>query len=106
MAKKREVNKSQKVRDYLKEHPGAGNKEVSETLTKQGVKVSPNYVATVKGKSKVVHKKRRQAVRKVVAKTGVGVPQMKAAFALLKECGSGAAAKEALAAAEELRAML
>ena len=49
MAKKRKVNKSQAVRDFMAANPAAAPKEVSETLTKQGVAVSPNYVSTVKG---------------------------------------------------------
>ena len=49
MAKKHAVNKSQTVRDYLKDHAGAANKEVADALTKQGVKMTPNYVAAVKG---------------------------------------------------------
>ena len=50
MAKKRKVNKTQAVRDYLKTHPDAKNGEIAAALTKNGVKVSPNYVATIKSK--------------------------------------------------------
>jgi hypothetical protein len=48
MAEKKEVNKSQAIRDYLKKHPDAGSKDVADTLTKQGIKVSPNFVAIIK----------------------------------------------------------
>ena len=47
------------VRDYLKANPGVGNTEVAKSLTKSGIKVSPNYVATIKSKLKV-----RRAVKK------------------------------------------
>ena len=102
MAKKQGVNKSQAVRDYLKEHRGAQNKEVAEALTKAGIPMKADYVATVKGNMK----KKRKAVKKVVAKTGIGIPQIKAAFAFLRECGSLAAAKQALAAAEEIKKLV
>ena len=48
MAEKKEVNKSQAIRDYLKEHPDTGSKDVADALTKQGIKVSPNFVAIIK----------------------------------------------------------
>jgi hypothetical protein len=47
------INKSQAVRDYLKANRGIGNTEAAKSLTKSGIKVSPNYVATVKSKLKV-----------------------------------------------------
>jgi hypothetical protein len=45
-------------------------------------------------------------VKAVVAKSGVGIPEVKAALALLKACGNENAVKEALAAAKEIRAMV
>ena len=63
MAEKQKVNKTQAIKDYLKAHPGVKNKEIAEALTKSGIKVTPNYVAGIKGKLKV----RRRAVKKVVA---------------------------------------
>ncbi len=109
MAKKSSVNKSQTVRDYLKSHPGVANKEVADALTKQGIKLSPNYVAAVKGKMSAVKGKRRRrgkAATAMSAKTGVGIPEIKAAFALLKHCGSINVAKEALTAAVEIQKIL
>jgi hypothetical protein len=109
MAKKQTVNKSQTVRDYLKAHPGTANKEVADALTKQGIIVSPNYVASIKGKMDVVkgkRKRRRTAANAMSAKTGVDINEIKAAFALLKQCGSVEGAKEALAAAEEIQKIL
>jgi hypothetical protein len=50
MAKKRKVNKTQVVRDYLKTHPKATSGEIAAALNKQGVKVTPNYAATIKTK--------------------------------------------------------
>ena len=102
MAKKKKVNKTKAVLEYLKAHPGAGNPEVAEALTKEGIKITAGHVSTIKTQSK----KRRRAVKKVVAKRGVGIPEIKAALALLKACGTADAAKEALAAAEEIKAMV
>ncbi len=101
MAKKK-VNKTKAVREYLKAHRKAKNQEVAEALGKKGIEVSAAYVATIKSTSK----KRRRAVKTVVAKTGVGIPEVKAALALLKVTGSAEAAKAALAAAEEIKAMV
>ncbi len=99
MAKKRSGSKSQAVRDYLKEHPTAGNKEVAEGLAAAGIKVTTNLVATLKARTA----KRREVVKTVVSQTGVGIPEIKAGLALLKVCGTVAVAKEALAAAEEIK---
>lgn len=103
MAKKPGTSKSQAVRDYLKAHPKAANKEVSGALAKTGMQVSPNHVANIKAKVKTRHK----AARAVVSRRGLGIPEVKAALALLKECGGSlAAANAALAAAQEIRALV
>jgi len=109
MAKKREFNKSEAVRNYLKEHPGIANKDVAEALSKQGIKMHPDYVATVKSKMKGTkgkRKRRQQAAEVVAVKTGIGVTDIKAAFMLLKHCGGLAQAKEALAAAAEIQKVM
>ena len=50
MAKKRSVNKSQAVRDYLAGQPNAMPKEVMAALAKKGIEVSRILVSTVKSK--------------------------------------------------------
>jgi hypothetical protein len=109
MAKKSAVNKSQTVRDYLKAHPGTGNKEIAEALSKQGIKLSPRHVANIKSKmvvSKGKRRRRRKAATAMSARTGVGVLEIKAAFGLLKQCGGIEGAKDALAAAQEIQKIL
>ncbi len=101
MAKKRSGSKSQAVRDFLKAHPDAANKEVAEVLAAKGIEVTPNFVAIIKARGT----KRREVVKTVVSQRGIGIPEIKAALGLLKVCGGVAAAKEALAAAEEIKAM-
>jgi len=98
MAEKK-VNKTKAVREYLKAHRKAKNQEVAEALGKQGIKVSANYVGNIKS----THNKRQRAAKKIVAKGGVGIPEVKAALAFLKVTGSVAAATQALAVAQEIR---
>ena len=99
MAKTNGVNKSQSIRDYYKLHPKAKNSEVVQALAKQGIETTSNYVSNLKTK----HNIRRRAVRKVVAKGGVGIPEVKAALTFIKATGSVAAAKKALAVAEDIK---
>lgn len=102
MAKKQGISKTKAVLGYWKAHPKAKAAEIAEALTKQGISITASYVANIKSKSK----KRGRAVKAVSATSGVGIPEIKAAFAFLKACGSAKAAKEALAAAEEIKAMV
>ena len=99
MAKKEKVNKTHAVKEYLKANRKAKNQEVVDALAKKGIKISANYVANIKTTSNT----RRRAVRKVVAKGGIGIPEVKAALAFLKVTGSVAAATQALAVAQEIR---
>jgi hypothetical protein len=68
MAKKEKVNKSQAVRDYVKANREATNK-VADALTKKGIKVNPNYVATLKSQAK-----RKQRARKAAATPVASAP--------------------------------
>jgi hypothetical protein len=44
-------NKSQSIRDYINENPGTGPKGVAEALNaREGWKISPAYVSTIKNK--------------------------------------------------------
>ena len=99
MAKKKKVNKAQAVREYLKVNQKAKNQEVVDALAKKGIKITTRYVSNIK----TTHNKRRRAMRKVVTKGGVGIPEVKAALAFLKVTGSVAAATQALAVAQEIR---
>ncbi len=100
--KQPEVNKSQAIRDYLKANRKATAQEVVDALAKQGITVTVGLVTNVKSKSK----KRRRAVKQVVAAvapTGIGVKEIKEALTFIKTVGSEAAAKQALAAAVEIK---
>jgi hypothetical protein len=110
MAKKKPtINKTKAVHDFITANPNAANKDVADALTKQGIKITPNHVATIKSKAtanKGKRKRRHKAAEVASVKTGVGIPEIKAAFALLKHCGSIALAKEALTAAAEIQKIL
>ena len=99
MAKTQKVNKTLAVKEYLKANKKAKNQEVVDALAKKGIQITANYVATIKTTSN----KRRQAVRKVVTKGGIGIPEVKAALAFLKIAGSVKAATQALAVAQEIK---
>jgi arginine repressor len=97
--KKPAGSKTQAVRDYLNAHKKAKNAEVVEALGKQGITITIGYVRTIKSKKN----KRRRAVRTVVAESGIGIPEVKAALAFIKAVGSVAAAKEAFAVAQDIK---
>jgi hypothetical protein len=102
MAKTPEVNKSQAIRDYLKANRKAKAPEVVDALAKQGITVTIGLVNNVKSKGK----KRRKKVKEVVAAiapTGIGVSEIKAGLSFIKTVGSVEAAKQALAAAIEIK---
>ena len=56
-----QVNKSQAVRDYLKDHPKAMNNEIATALSKQGIKMTPDHIAAIKsqGSTRPAPRKRR-----------------------------------------------
>ena len=97
-----EVNKTKAVRDYLKANKKAKAQEVVEALGKQGITITVGYVRTIKAKRKT----HRKAVRTVVAKGGVGIPEVKAALTFIKEMGNITAAKKALEVAQEIKAIV
>ena len=102
MPRMKGVNKAKAVRDYLAEHPRARTREIVEALAKQGTRVTDKYASVVK----CSRKKRGRPVGSVTAKPGVGLPEVKAALALLKACGSPRGAKAALAAAGQIKALV
>jgi hypothetical protein len=97
--KKPEVTKTQAVQEFLKANKKATNSEVVDALATQGISITSNYVGNIKS----TKNKRRRAMRTVVAKSGIGIPEVKAALAFIKTVGSVAAAKQALAVAQEIK---
>ena len=101
--KKPEVNKSQAIREYVKANPKATTQEVVDALKKQGIETTANYVSNMRATRKKRRKAVKQAVAAAVPAGGVGIPQVKAALAFLKAVGGDAIAKQALAAAIEIK---
>lgn len=113
MAKKQRINKSQAVRDYLKSHPKAMSGEIATELNKQGVKVTPNYVSSVKTKLKKTHKTKTakqpavvETSEPVVASTPkagtISVEQVKKVSQLMKTLGGFPRVVEVLDVVREL----
>jgi hypothetical protein len=67
MAKKLEVNKTKAVKEYMKAHPKAMSSEIATALKKQGVEITPGYVANIKTKMK----NKRHARKAAKAAAGV-----------------------------------
>jgi hypothetical protein len=91
--KKARVNKSAKVREYLKTKPDAGPTEVSEAL--KAYKISPGFVSNIKTKLR----KQNGAVGRRGSKGRGSHQGIVVAAELIHVCGGIAAAQDALNAA-------
>ena len=106
MAKKQEVNKTEKIRDYLKKNPKATPTEVAAALKKQKVVVKAQYVSTVK--SKMGAKKKSKVAKKTTSKKNVSSDKISLgglvkAKKLADELGGVDKAKEMLDALAKLK---
>jgi hypothetical protein len=72
--KKGGPNKSQAVRDLLKQKPDMAVKEVVATLADKGMKITPNLVYFIKGKMKAGKQRRKKLVRAARAASANGDP--------------------------------
>ena len=79
MAKKQKVNKTQAVRDYLKDHPKAMSGEIAAALKKQGIKITPKHVANIKAKINKARTVKKLAKQKAATVTEPAAPVEKAA---------------------------
>ena len=71
MAKKPKVNKTQAVKNYLKAHPKAVSSEIAAALTKQGIKITPNYVANIKTTINKTRTAKKAAKKQAIAPAAV-----------------------------------
>jgi len=76
---KPQVNKTQAVRDYLKDHPDAQNKDIAAALTEQGIEITPQHVAAIKTKLNQTRKVRRLASPVTVVQPPAPAPTAPAA---------------------------
>ncbi len=104
-APKQKVNKSQAIRDAVNQNPKTGPTEIAQIVSKQGIKVSPTRVSTIK----TAAKKKRQAKRKAApaAKPAVSdkvsLSKLVQAKKLADQMGGIEKAKDALAALAKLQ---
>ena len=112
MAKKSSApNKSQAIRDYLKANPTAKPKDVVSAMTSKGIKVSAQFVSTVKSTSKKKGPAKRRGrpagstVRSKPAKSSsdsVSVDALLKMKRVVEDFGSIEEAKSALQTLEKL----
>src|SRR5262245_16101137 len=67
-------NKSQAVRDILKQKPDIAVKDVVATMAGKGMKITPNLVYFIKGKLKGGKQRRKKIVRAARAASANGDP--------------------------------
>ena len=101
MAKKAGVNKSQAIRDALRDNPGKPPRTIAEILKGKGVTVTAQYVSMVKSTSKGKRKKKTVKIRKL--KRGGSLAPLAAAIEFIRATGGIEAAKSALAAVEAIK---
>jgi len=102
MPRMKGVNKAKAVRDYLRNHPRAKTGAIAEALAKEGISITAAYASKIKSTGR----KRGRPPGSVTAASSVGIPEVKAALALIKACGSPRAAKKALVAAVQIKALV
>lgn len=111
MAKAQEegaVNKSQAIRDLMKAFPNKTPAEISAELTEKGIKVTPQFVSTIKANLKKKNKKKARASHAGAAASSAkpaqsgGMVAVTAAVDFIKAAGGISAAKAALDTVEEI----
>ena len=100
--KKRRVNKSQAIRDYIDKNPGQGPTAVSAALKKQGINVSPAFVSTIKSGDKKRGVVRPVGRPRLDASRPVSIEALMQAKKLADEMGGVEEAKRALDALARL----
>ena len=109
---KRKVNKSQKIREYVAEHPEAGPSQVARDLKQFGV--TPALVSNVKARGDAPPRRRKKRVRRKRSLNRNGMPRRRrrdiqpivAAAELIRLCGGIEEAKSALDTAGRIASVL
>ncbi len=71
---KPQVNKTQAVREYLKDHPGALSSKIAADLNKQGIEITAGYVAGIKTMINKTHAAKKEAAVVAAAPATPAVP--------------------------------
>jgi len=103
MAKKSSVNKSQAIRDALRDHPDKSPKEIADMLAAEGMKINAQYVSTIKSNAKI--KSNRTVLRRKPTSSGAsGGSAMDAALAFIRASGGISQAQQTLQTLQEIAA--
>jgi hypothetical protein len=104
MAKRRGINKSQAIRDYLKEDPRATPKVIKEEMARRGITVTDSLVSLVKYKSGSRRRGRKRRGGRVArsAANSFSGSDLLAVKAIMERMGSVDRVKEALSVVERL----
>jgi hypothetical protein len=103
MAKKSSVNKSQAIRDALRDHPDKSPKEIADMLAAEGMKINAQYVSTIKSNAKI--KSNRTVLRRKPTSAGAGGGSaMDAALAFIRASGGISQAQQTLQTLQEIAA--
>ena len=103
MAKKKRVNKSKLVLEYLEEHPNALPMAITLAMKEQGVAVKPSYVSNIRSKVRHRHDE-TQRVRSLPGNKAAH--EFKAAMLFLKLVGNVKNAKAMLDFAQQIRELI
>ncbi len=95
--------KSQAIRDYLSQNPGAMPKDIIAGLKAQGTKVSPALVSNVKYGGNMVKATKKAVGRKPASAAAITADDLMQAKELADQLGGVGKAKEALETLERLR---
>jgi hypothetical protein len=105
--RRRKINKSQAIRDYLATNPSATPSAIKEALAEKGIKVGASLISQVKYKPGVTKgkRKRRAMAGRPAGRRGeaVDIEMLVAAKAIADKLGGVARAKEALTLLERLQ---
>jgi hypothetical protein len=103
MAKRRKINKSQHIRDYLESDPTATPKVIKEALKAKGITVTDSLVSLVKYKSGSRRKTRRRGRVARAAPNAISFDDLVSVKAIAQRMGGLERAKQALGMLERLQ---
>jgi hypothetical protein len=99
------TNKSQAIRDALQANPGKSPLEIAETLKAKGLKISAQYVSTIKSGMKAKEGRARKVARrrKPGHASSNGIAPIEAALKFITDAGGIEQAKQALSTIERIQ---
>jgi hypothetical protein len=101
---KRSINKSQAIREALQAHPDKSPTEIAEVLKTKGLKISAQYVSTIKSGMRAKQGRGHKVVRrrKPGRASSNGFAPIEAAVQFITAAGGIEQAKQALSTIEQI----